>query len=355
MKGFGVAFALGCWLCTTQAAAQAPTPFQLSYGTHPGCPTASEFAARISAHTPIARPAAAGERALELRVTTAGSERGAHGKLVIVALDGSSSERTVEGRDCREVVDALALVAAIVIDPNAQRVVAEPPATAVAESAPAAAAAGQTAATTVPPPERKPAPPPPAPAPAAAPPAPAAPPDASDNQPWQAGPSFQAGLVGEGLTPNGGVALLYGIEVVLEREELFAPSLRLSGYNVLGNEVTTAIGKARFDWTLARVSLCPLRWSVAFLAIRPCALVDVGRLHSEGYDTSRPEEHASFWAALGAAARAEVRPHRILAIEVELGASFPLSNERFFFDPAVDAYEVNPGVYGLVGIGLRFP
>jgi len=339
MGRLGVTAAALCMSFTLRATAQSSGAFQLDYRASPGCPTAAEFVARVVQYTPLARLAASGEPSHELHVVIETDAGGATGRLAFVALDGSASERTVAARDCTEVTDALALVAAIVIDPNAERALPEtaPP----SQTAPAGRnpeRAGPARPLVEPPPR------------------PARTIEAVEGSlPWRLGPAFQAGVVGSGLTPNLGIALFSGIELVLEREALLAPSLRLSGYHVRSADVATAAGSASFEWTAARLSACPLRWSAAFVGIRPCLFGDVGRLRAEGYATVNREEHSTLWTAIGAALRTEATLLEVLAVEVEFGAAFPLSNDRFFFEPDQNAYEIGPGVYALAGVGLRFP
>jgi hypothetical protein len=81
-----------------------------------GCVTAGEFIERVKSRTPRARGAAAGEPARRVRVTIEGDER-IIGRLVVADKDGAVVAREVEGASCQEVMDALALVLAVTLDP----------------------------------------------------------------------------------------------------------------------------------------------------------------------------------------------------------------------------------------------
>jgi hypothetical protein len=126
MKWFVVAFGLGSWLWARLAVAQAEGSFHLDYEAPLGCPTAAAFAHKVEGHTPLARLASEGEVARRFRAVFDTTGTAARGRLQITDFEGSSSLREVEGRDCNEVADALALIAAIVIDPNARPTSPEP-------------------------------------------------------------------------------------------------------------------------------------------------------------------------------------------------------------------------------------
>lgn len=177
----------------------------------------------------------------------------------------------------------------------------------------------------------------------------------SEPLPLRLGLIFQAGVVTERLAPKLGVALVYGIEALLDRDELFAPALRVSLYRMRSGEITTDFGqKARFEWTAARLGACPVLWSWQSLGLRPCLIADLGSVTAEGYATVEPAKETLFWAALGAAVRGEALFSDTFLLEIEAGALFPLNNQSFYFEPSLDVYQIGPGVYALGGIGIRF-
>jgi hypothetical protein len=347
MKRLVEASGLGLWLWASVAQAQAGGSFRLDYEAPAHCPTAAAFAAKIEGHTPLARRVAEGEASRRFRAVFDTSEPAARGRLEIVDFDGTSSVREVEGRDCNEVADALALIAAIVIDPNAR-----PAETREQADASAAAAAKAAAAAARPRPVEEVTMPQLIPAPVLV---PRPKPEQSEPLPLRLGLIFQAGAVTPNLAPKLGVALVYGIEALLDRDDLLSPSLRLSLYRTRSGEIQTEFGKARFEWTTARVSACPVLWSWDNLGVRPCLIGDFGRLVAEGYETVDQAEESVFWAALGAAGRGELMLlEDTLLLEIEAGFVVPLSRQRFYFDPDLDVYQIGPGAYVLGGIGFRF-
>jgi hypothetical protein len=347
MKRLVEASGLGLWLWASHAGAQTGA-FHLDYEAPAECPSAAAFAAKIEGHTPLARQVAGADASRRFRAVFDTSQPAARGRLEIVDYDGAPSVREVEGRDCTEVADALALIAAIVIDPNARP--AAPPSSEAADASAAAAAAA--AAGTRPRPVTEVTMPQLIPAPVLV---PRPKPRESEPLPLRLGLIFQAGAVTEQLAPELGLALVYGIEALLDRDELLAPALRLSVYRIRSGEISTEFGKARFEWTAARVSGCPVLWSWENLGLRPCVIADFGRLVAEGYETVDGAKESVFWAAMGAAGRAEALfLEDTLVLEIEAGALFPLSSQRFYFEPSLEVYRIGPGVYALGGIGFRF-
>jgi hypothetical protein len=309
--------ALVCVLYARPALASQESAFHVDYRPHAGCADSSAFSSRIFAHTTRARLARPGERARHFSVQLWATAHGTQGRLVTRELDGSTSTRQVHGRHCGEVADALALIAAIVIDPNAALGVVS------VASAPA-----------------------PAPQPPVA--------NVDEAWSWRGGMIVQAGVTTERIAPKLGTILLFGGELVANTVGLLAPALRLSGYRMQSDEIVLPQGRAQFHWTAARLSACPLRWP-AFVTLRPCALADVGELVGQGYATQSPEEHTVRWIAVGLGLRAETLVKDTLVLELEGGALFPLVTERFFFDPDnTTAHELGPGLYAVAGTGVRF-
>jgi hypothetical protein len=81
-----------------------------------GCLTAGELVRLVKERTARVREAAPGEPALKVRVTIEGDQR-VVGRLLMTGNDGAMVAREVEGATCQEVVEALALVLAVALDP----------------------------------------------------------------------------------------------------------------------------------------------------------------------------------------------------------------------------------------------
>jgi hypothetical protein len=92
-----------------RALAQAsPAP---SYGAPVGCPAGAEFVRRYRARLGSRDPFAPG-RSIDVRIVASGDRY--VGKLSVLEDGGRSTTKTLSDRDCDALVDALALVAALI-------------------------------------------------------------------------------------------------------------------------------------------------------------------------------------------------------------------------------------------------
>ncbi|MGH7294495.1 MAG: hypothetical protein ACRELB_06170, partial [Polyangiaceae bacterium] len=98
----------------------AEEPIRIEYAAPPTCPPESAFFAQLRARTSRVTRAATGARARTFAVTVVPRGRRIAGHLVIRDPDGATAaERDVAGDTCEEVVEALALVTALSVDPGA--------------------------------------------------------------------------------------------------------------------------------------------------------------------------------------------------------------------------------------------
>ncbi|MBW2528493.1 MAG: hypothetical protein JRI23_30235, partial [Deltaproteobacteria bacterium] len=120
----------------TAGAAEDEERVHLQYERSGPCAGRDAFVAQVAARTPKARWATSPEGVRVFQVTLAADpEEGerwsqAAGTLTILDTDGSRATRRVEGDSCEEVLAAVALIAALAIDPQADvlgAVVAPPP------------------------------------------------------------------------------------------------------------------------------------------------------------------------------------------------------------------------------------
>ncbi|GAC1577875.1 MAG: hypothetical protein NVS3B20_25690 [Polyangiales bacterium] len=95
-------------------------PMRVFYEAHPGCPDAQHFSSEIVARTPHVRIVNDASTARVIRVTIARSSLGSTGHLVIQEGSSTSNAREVSATSCDEVVSAIALIAALSVDPQAQ-------------------------------------------------------------------------------------------------------------------------------------------------------------------------------------------------------------------------------------------
>jgi hypothetical protein len=305
LSGVLVVAALGV---TGRARAEA-LPVHVEYSAPAGCASRAVFVQELTARAPRVRVVDASEAAPSLIVALADRSAGVVGELRLLEAEGTETVRTVTGKTCEEVVPALALIAVVLVDPEATARAAAPP--------PAA-----------------PAPPPPKPAAGTA-------------------PSFR-GSVGSGIALTSAVApdLSYGpfleLGLEMERERRRGPALSLALERFTSSTFATPFGRADFTTLLGRVTLCPLRWprtGVLFLA--PCGAFEAGSLHVEVSQTTDESEPTVLWAALDPVLHFEVRPFRFLAVTADAMGIFPLVRDHFYFQPDFHVFSVP--VFGWTG------
>lgn len=307
-----------------------PQAFRAEFAAPEGCGSVQTFTEEILKRTERLRLAEGREQALGFFAHLARTPEGVLGKLAIREVDGALTLREVPGHDCPEVLSAMALIAALTVDPLA-RADREVP---VAE-------------------RRKPSKPPP---PRPRPPAPTSRPERPEPA---AEPSAGIGFaVGQRVTAQSAVmpGISFGlgvhVEAISKAQSLFSPMLRVSALLSRSGALEEPPGVAELDWATARVSVCPLRFgSDHALSARPCAFLDAGRLHGEGSSLTPADERSVFWTAAGAEMTASARLTGPLRVGADVGIVLPFRRDRFIFEPDFEIHEV-PAVGFSAGIGL---
>lgn len=252
------------------------------------------------------------------------------GRLIVRQAEGTEATREIRDRDCDVVVQALALLVAMMLRP--------PPSTQLDLTPP----------TPPPEPESEEEPLPPVPGLAAGP--FAIEPSRSefdDLRPSVPRPhGWRIDVSGEGTlntlaisSPDPGFAAY--VELLDETPGVFAPSIRLGAEisvdqpNALANSVVR-----RF---VGRLDACPLRgalsvaWSDQAFTLEPCVRIDVGRLGVQAWSPSSvsgllPEteqvESSRLWVAPASLLRLRWTSPAVF-VEVEGGVTVPLTRERF--------------------------
>jgi len=259
---------------------------------------------------------------------------------------GTRELEALEG-GCRALDEPLALVIALLIEPDAI----------LAARRPAA-----------PPPHRGveapcvPAPPPPLPPPAEPPlddtatgPRPLPP-----AEPWRESLSL-GGAVAAGLLPRAGVALSLRGEIV---PPSFFP-IEIGGAVWLDATASAASGPSRgatLSLSYAMLGLCPLAWSAGGTSVRACAELEVGAIRSVGFGFAGgtgagQEQPVGQVGVTGRVSRRLVGP---LEIGIGLGLVVPFDRARFFYvDAAGNPQELfrMAAVAAVVdgAIGVAFP
>lgn len=252
-----------------------------------------------------------GRGADRCEVRSSAARGSATGSIVAVRSGRASAPRTIEAASCAELVEALALVAALAWD------------SASAGSAPSVA-------------------------PDAA--VPSSPPPASPRT-W----TFSVGLKAGGWAVGTGSPLFaWGGLVDVERSGTgLAPSFRLGASHA---ETRVARSGADVDlaWNVLRASSCPLAWSpTAWLRVGPCAAADVGLLHASSPQGRSPATRP--WLGVGLGLGLSARPTGRLFVEITPSVTLPLVRDELALEP-LTLYRA-PAVVGAVEMsaGVRFP
>ena len=282
------------------------------------CTDHDAFARAVMRHSAEIAVGDEGAGSIELRVREGEDVEGT----VRVAAPGRASwERTIRGRSCEEVTDALALVVAMSFD--------ETP---------------------------RPAPPPP-PAPIRTP-EPESPDRIERSTP---SPSSWRGAVGASAGPlllgAASLSLSYGGFAELELDRAgFAPSLRL-GVTHAESSVDVNGRGAALVWTTAHVGACPLRGDLsAAVQLRACAGLELGVLSASPRGLSSANDATRVWASAAATGRVRFVPGQLLFVEGDLGLTIPIVRDELAADPSLTLYRA-PVVAPLVALsaGIRFP
>lgn len=305
---------------------------RVHYTARAGCGSRASFVAELEARTPRVRVVDTEDAVATVSVELLERPTGIVGELSLREANGMETVRAVAGKSCEEVVPALALIAAVLVDPQAMT---RPPPTPAPTPAPGAVSTSPAE------------PPPPA---AARPP--------HDDERLRLRPAVGTGVaMTSTVAPNPSFAPALELGLELERAGERGPMLLLSLERFASSTVTTDAGLADFSTLLARLSLCPLRWparGLAFLA--PCGAFEAGSLHVDVSQTLDKQEPSVLWLAAGPGLHLELRPLRVLGLELDLLGVFPLVRGDFYFSPQFAVFSIPVvGWTGRVGVKAVWP
>jgi hypothetical protein len=278
--------------------------------------------------------------------------------------NGSFSTRRLVARNCAEATNAVALIVAVTIDPNA--VPATPDASPDAPPASPETSSSQPSVTTG---EEKPA------ATTAANPArpvpsdgPARPDAASEDMPSDARSvaaklRFGAYLSAQALlgpAPKAMPAVAVHALIGLDRSALWSPALIVGFSHTFGTTVSTGVdtSRARAVFTLDAASLeaCPFRFELPGFEARSCALGLLGRLSAEGRSTfNSPGGIMRPFAVVGGSAVLTVGLGSWVELLGRVGVGGNLVQDSFVFTPVTFHTVGAVTVGGSVGVGIRAP
>ncbi|MES1188972.1 MAG: hypothetical protein ABUL60_34470 [Myxococcales bacterium] len=293
-------------------------PFRLVWSSSAGCGDARNFLAELEGRTSLLREAQQDEHAITLIVETFRVAGGVRGQLTVRHPDGSLTMREVPGLDCREVESAMALIAALMVDPLA----------------------GSAVRATVKAPRFSPPP-----LPAAGPPPPLA------TWSWRMEQRLTAHTA---IAPQLTWGQAAGVMLTADGWSM-QPSVGLSAHMAHATTRASA-GSAELEWLAGELAVCPLslqpgeRWDW-----RACGAFQLGRLRGIGFHTFDPAEKSIMWSSAGVTLQGRYQVLGPLWLGWEGEFIFPFSRERFFLDPEETLHRVPWWGLGFgVGLGLRF-
>jgi hypothetical protein len=368
---------------------------RIDFDAPPRCSGAAAFYAGLAARTAHVRRAASGESAARVKVRLIRAGAKIHGELRILHDQIDSDTRKVDGASCEQVVEALALTAALALDPSVRVASSAPaggPAPALAAgsaTAPSAGSPGGTTAAATPPPSRSAPSPSPSPSQSPSPsPSPSPPPAVTaENPPSSRAPAAAAApavappelpggpIVQEGLAPRATERWAMGLGARTVATNAASPSVELGGGLFLRILIPRAEGTAasvalaalygandllrdadvRVRWTAVVITGCP-GWALHFtVLLEACAQVGGGWLSAEDRGITNPAPAAGRWSwSAGLAGRASMPLSARLVIDVEMGLGVPLVRRQFVTTTPERVAAETPKISALFGIGVAY-
>jgi hypothetical protein len=305
---------------------------RLIYAGVDDCPNSAAFKREVRARTPKASFSDASEgRTFDVKLER--SKHGFSGELAIVERDGARSTRRLDGELCEEVVSALALVAALAVDPEASSAprseLGLPSAPSIGEPAREPEREPQRE------PERAPAPPP-----------------SAARLSLRAG--ISAGVV-QGPAPEPLIAAAPEFELARVDAD-WRPSLRIAFVAAETGIVGPEAELASFRLLAARIELCPHALALSRkLSMSACLLGDVGALRARGEAAPEPGAATRPWATLGLGLGLAYAITGGIYLRLSAAEAANLTRDDFvFLDPHVLVHDVPVASSSLfLGVGFE--
>jgi hypothetical protein len=291
-------------------------PYHIEYDAAPDCSSRAVFVQELLTRTPLVREAQPDEEGATFVVKLVDNGGTVAGELTFRESLGGETRRAVSGSTCDEVVPALALIAAVLVDPEA-----------LSRKAPE--------------PER------------------IVEPERPREKPSRLRFGGAAGVsLASAVSPNLGIGgfVEFAAEHESDGRRSFAFGVAL--HRTWSETYSTPDGDADFTWTAARGWFCPISLpNRGVFAFSPCAAIEAGQLHAEGSRTLDEDEASVFWLAAAPLLRLELRPVRVLSIFADGLAVFPLLREYSFrFDPETEVFSTpTVGWAAQAGVRVLFP
>ncbi len=314
----------------TRASSLAAQPLQatLAYSAPEQCPNSDAFWSALTSRTRRVTPAELGRSQVLLRVVLQQRGQRILGRLEIIRNNLATEPRYVEAEACTDVLHALALTAALSLDPDAL--------------------------TRPPPPEpeeeeqdvEEPLPP------VTFPELPVDAPDAPPSIPinWTSAIGFQ--LVGampvDPLPSWGASGALYFRG---ERAADLSPTLAI-GAAALRSDLFGSDSDTRFTLYVLSAQACPVRGRVGRFEIRPCIGTLLGLLDASGQNISDPESSERIWVSVGGALDFEYALTNSLALQLSIAGHAPVLPQRYLLGKPAEETARTPVFLPWVGLGL---
>jgi hypothetical protein len=362
----GLAVVAACGSATSRACAEGPLEgAAVRYEAPAGCPSQSDFEARVRARGPSHAANGAAPSSLQRVHAKVRVQAGrASGSVAIADASGATTTRRIVAASCAEVVDALALIVALAVDPLQQR---EESGEAAATPGAGEAGATSTDSVTTSPatssdiPETEKAAPPPSvtnrqqnkeePATPAEPETEASRRIALARRPHFG--VFASGLVASGMMPDAayGGELAFSVAGGYKRRFVAFAGARAA----FAQDITGTEGNARFTWWTTFFGFClGGRVVTPELWVDGCATLEIGRLGATGSETRNAASAPRLWQAVGPGMRVEWVVARPFALVAGVDGLFPFRRERYLLGPDTAFHTPVVGVRAEAGLGVRF-
>ncbi len=337
--------AVSTWVAPSHAAET--EAIRITYAAAQNCPSRSQFVNEVRARTKQVR-ASASEAVRHFDISVKRGDGGYMGVLRITDAGQAPAVREIDGETCHSVVVALAIAAALAVDPQADTTPEAAALDAPAAGNPIATAPRnqkeqatqpKTPPSSAPPPAVKPTPPP---------------------EPPASGNVLSVGVAMAatwGPAPEVLLAPAPFAALEFEASGLWQLALRLQPMVAQTGTIGPQFEAATFRLMAVRVEGCPLAVElVETLALRPCLAVDAGAVRAEGKDIARPRTETRAWASVGARGRLVWLLGSRIFLDAAAGAQLAVTrNEYVFRNPRNHLYQ--PAVLSPtaeVSVGGRF-
>lgn len=276
------------------------------------CDDPDAFWRALSERTTRVYPSAEDEASIVLDVQLKPSRRGVLGMLQIAGSGVATEPRYVEAQHCADVVQALALTAALGIDPDALTKVPENP--------------------PLPEPEEEEGP----------------------SIPWSWRGALEAGLIGNmAVDLEANLGVFGGVAAVAERPSVFAPKIRI-GATASRTDLFDSAGSARFALTAISFDACPIRFGTEALALRTCATSLWGAIVGEGRNLTNGLDTRQTWFSIGPALQIEIQISRALHWQLDFAGHVPFFRQRYTQGLQPEQIATTLNVMPWLGLGLSY-